>query len=171
MLGFLMLHRLVFKMTPVGVAAAAARTGLGAVDLFLTKEKLSSLEDELKKGVNPAEETHHQKTHGHAEMFFPFRLSLSSFPENLEKVVGESFAGDFLWKLSEWNELARWFNVLFQNAQTGGHLKVGRDGRWLLQVGRERWADAEWKKQAVAARDANPEIVTAFDFILRKEEA
>lgn len=155
-----------FRSTPAGKIFLALETMVRAHRLFVFGEAVKKHSENEDLGLNQAEERYHQELHGGAERFFPFELQLSGFPEHMDKVVGEDFSGQFVFKISEWNELIHWFEVLFHNAVEEKKYRVGRDGRWLLRVGRERWRNERWRKAAFENVSGNPQLLTLFPGML-----
>lgn len=157
MLRYFLRERL-FRSTPAGKIFSVLEMAVKAHRLFVFSEAMRQHAEDAQVGLNHEEERFHVEKHGDVEHVFPFELELSSFPEHMERLVGEDFSGRYVFKLSEWNDLVRWFEVIFHNAVSDEKKMPGRDGRWLLHIGRERWNRDEWRETALANVRENPKL-------------
>jgi hypothetical protein len=156
MLGFLTISRLLFRASPLGPAFSVFRNGLYVADLLFDLALAFKEKELAKKGVNREEEKHHQATYGCTARFFPFFVNREDFPEPLAIRIGE---GKFIWQVSEWMQFLQWVSAsLLDKTQ-------GRDGQWLMKVGRERWEDPKWREDAFTNVKLHPEVLERFKSI------
>jgi len=167
MLGFLVLARAVFKMSPVGAAHSTLKHSSRTAEAYRRMANLRLIEEEQRLGLNREEEAFSLRQHGEREQLFPFRLAAENFP-GFEKLLGQDLTGEYLWKLSEWNELSHWLQVLYLNSTREKKIGAGRDGRWLLQVGQARWKVKKLKEDAFANAAKFSDMLTNYDFIIRE---
>lgn len=153
MLGLLTLARLLFRATPMGMAYSTFRNTMYVTDLLFDLALANEVQEKAKKGVNREEEKHHQETYGGTEPFFPFFVDRDDFPEPLAVHIGE---GNFIWKTSEWVEFLQWVGAVLSDRD------MGRDGQWLMKVGRERWEDSKWRREAFENVQRNPELAKKY---------
>jgi hypothetical protein len=155
MFGLLTISRLLFRASPLGPAFSLFRNGLYAADLLFDLALAFQDKELAKKGVNREEEKHHQATYGGAEPFFPFFIDKSFFPEEWKDHLAD---GNFIWQESEYVQFLQWAKVILSPQK----LNMGRDGQWLLKVGRERWEDLKWRKTAFENVATHPEVAEKF---------
>lgn len=168
MFGLLTLGKAVLALTPPGAAYFAVASTVRTIDLYSRIILYAEAEDLNKKGINLAEERYHELLYGGTEPYFPFEFKSDSFPENIDKLVGEKLEGRFIFKLSEWHDLINWLSILIQNETMGADKRVGRDGRWLLHVGLKRWEDHVWVKRAFENVALHPEVLEEVPLIMKQ---
>ena len=142
------LTRAVFMATGFGAVVQKVNHAAAGVRLFVLNEKLRRLKHEMELGLNRSEEAHHLTTHGTFETLFPARIRIEDLPARFETVFKVKVAGQYLFKISEWNEVWDWIlqKTLRQNGQEAR--PEGRDGRWLLHAAGQRWKDPDLRVKA-----------------------
>lgn len=143
-----MTWKVLFDFSPIGLAAKTVVSVLKAVNAFTVKTEIAMRDDELRKGINKVEEKFMTDTYGTVEMFFPARVLEEDLPLGFETAVGVKVTGSFIWKMSEWNDFWRWVSVLHHNSLHDEKVKLGRNGAWLVEIGKKRWEDAGLRKHA-----------------------
>jgi hypothetical protein len=144
------------KSTDAGKAYRMVKQAKLVTSAFVRKEKLKKLRRELELGIN-REEAYRLKTRGTVEVLLPARMQPDDVPAGFEAKEGVKLLGSFIFKVSEWNELWEWIAGCLAKG-TEFERPIGRDGRWLLIVGRRRWRDDEVRKQAWANAAKVPQI-------------
>ena len=153
-----MVHAVAFAALLTRALFRASRGGkvvkkVGTVTKVLRGEqratKLRHLKRELEMGLNRREEAAHIKQHGTAEPLFPARIREGDVPADFETKVGCRICGLFVFKPSEWHELWDWVGAKMRQCDGDNSKPEGRDGYWLLQVGRARWEDNTIRTKAV----------------------
>jgi hypothetical protein len=157
-IGLYVFWKMLFYVTPAGLIVKALDTGISKMSSIVNEIELRHLHDEQKKGINLVEEVFSEKTHGTIEPFFPACVRLEDLPGGFEKAVGHEVCGKVLWKISEWNDFWIWVQILLHNSSSEERQPLGRDGLWLVAVGRERWADEEMQAKAFATSEKYREI-------------
>lgn len=147
-IGGLFLTRALYKLTRLGKAVQKVKYVATGIQVDALTRKLKRLRHEADLGINRSEEAHHLKTHGTVEPIFPARIRETDLPAKFETVFQVRVVGEYLFKLSEWNDVWEWIlqKALRQNGQPSR--AEGRDGFWLLHIGRERWGDSELRVKA-----------------------
>ena len=158
MIQMLYLAKVLYALTPVGQLSNIAFLGTLVGAAVLDKVELEAVQDGQKKGINSVEELFSEKIHGTIEPIFPAKVVVEELPAGFEKAFGHSVCGDVLWKMSEWNDFWRWVSVLLHNSHSQEKIPVGRDGLWLIEVGKTRWADEVQRRKAFATGAKYKEI-------------
>jgi hypothetical protein len=158
MIGLWYIFKVVAGLTPAGaitvVVSAASWLAKTAIDEF----ELKTLKKEIDLGILKSEELFSEKVHGTTEPIFPAVVKPTDLPPGFEAAVGHKVCGEMLWKISEWNDFWNWVGLLLHNSNSQQKIPVGRDGLWLVEAGRKRWADEEKRRSAFATGAKYKEI-------------
>jgi len=158
MIGMLFFLHAVLGFAFVGRAVATTTTTVRFCKGVIDDTELYISDIRQENGFNEAEERFSDRVHGTIEMIFPARVVAEELSAGFEKAIGHNVCGDVLWKLSEWNDFWRWAHVSAYNSHSQEKIPVGRDGLWLIEVGRKRWADDEMRVAAFATGAKYKEI-------------
>jgi hypothetical protein len=137
-----------FKATRFGQVVKKVKTAVTWTEVRVRRDKMQQARHERDLGINRSEDAFHLAVHGTYEPLFPASLRKENLPDRFEEVFKVEATGEFLFKISEWNELCDWVEQKTRR-QNGEEAKAeGRDGRWLLHIGRERWKDRDLRAKA-----------------------
>jgi hypothetical protein len=169
MFGLLVVTRMMFSMSKVGKLASSVGEFHDVVDAALNAQKLAKLQAEQALGFNREEEAFYKTKGISLEKLYAFRIRAETLPPGFEKALQVDVTGEFVFKIGEWVELGNWLNGKYTDAVTGRFDRHGRDGRWLLHYGRERWKDESLRLQALRNVLDDYALVGDVPSILRQE--
>lgn len=135
-----------------GLAVVGAAATAKTMDFLIKEAELGLLEERMRKGINVYEERFSEQVHGTVEPLFPSLVEPDDVP-GLEKAVGRKLAGNYLWKISEWNSFWAWV------ISTCKRTPAAQDGLWLVEIGSRRWEDAELRAEAFNKASQYKDIV------------